>query len=298
MNHFEENTVSQKKRLIYNFIRRKYITWFYKISFLKIYSIIVLFFMFMPICMLIVLSFSKNVTGVFPLQGFTLDWYRAAFDKSVIWPALVNSIKVAAGTSLFSAFLGIPAAFAFTRYSFRYKNLLRILITLPISIPKLLIGISLLSFFAFLSIPRSLVTVTIVHVVYCVPYIMLVLSARLQEFDHSIEEAANDLGATPFQVFRFITFPLIRSTVIGAMLLVFSLSFDMFVLTYFNIGAQSTLPMVIWSMLRLGINPSLNALCTMIIIVSVLLLLIAKQFGAVKFGQDNIELKVKHKKQI
>jgi spermidine/putrescine transport system permease protein len=127
---------------------------------------------------------------------------------------------------------------------------------------------------------------------------MLGLSARLQEFDHSIEEAANDLGATPFQVFRFITFPLIRSTVIGAMLLVFSLSFDMFVLTYFNIGAQSTLPMVIWSMLRLGINPSLNALCTMIIIVSVLLLLIAKQFGAVKFGQDNIELKVKHKKQI
>jgi ABC-type spermidine/putrescine transport system permease subunit II len=101
-------------------------------------------------------------------------------------------------------------------------------------------------------------------VVYCVPYMLLVVSARLAEFDVAVEDAARDLGATPFQVFRLITFPLIWPTIIGGMLLIFAQSFDMFVITFFNIGAQSTLPMVIWSMVRLGINPSLNALGAMV----------------------------------
>ena len=257
---------------------------FTRIPFLQIYSALILFFMFLPVLMLVVLSFSKNATGVFPLQGFTLDWYRIAFNNRVIWPALENSVKIATGTAVISALLGIPAAFALTRRSFRFKNALRVFLTIPISMPKLLIGISLLSFFAFLSISRSLITVIIAHVVYCVPYMVLVVSARLQEFDFSVEEAAHDLGATPFQTFRQIIFPLIQPTIVGAMLLIFSLSFDMFVLTYFNIGAQSTLPMVIWSMLRLGINPSLNALCALIIAISIVLLFIANRFGVIKLG--------------
>jgi len=113
---------------------------------------------------------------------------------------------------------------------------------------------------------------------------VLVVSARLTEFDFSIEEAAQDLGATPAQTFWQITFPLIRPTVIGAMLLVFAQSFDMFVISFFNIGAQSTLPMVIWSMMRIGINPSLNALGSMIMGVSILILILANRFGGIKFG--------------
>ena len=113
---------------------------------------------------------------------------------------------------------------------------------------------------------------------------VLAVSARLQEFDFTVEEAAHDLGATPFRTFRMIIFPLIRPTIVGAMLLIFSLSFNMFVITYFNIGAQSTLPMVIWSMLRPGIDPSLNALATMVIAVSIGLLFLANRLGAIKLG--------------
>ena len=169
-----------------------------------------------------------------------------------------------------------------TRRSFRFKGLLRGLLVLPVSLPTLLIGISLLSFFALLSVTRSLVTVTIGHVVYCVPFMLLVVSARLAEFDTSVEDAARDLGATPFQAFRLVTFPLIRPTIVGGMLLIFAQSFDMFVITFFNIGAQSTLPMVIWSMVRLGINPSLNALGAMVLAFSVLVLVAAHRLGGVK----------------
>jgi spermidine/putrescine transport system permease protein len=255
-----------------------------RLPILQVFSALALLFLFLPVLMLVTLSFNDNITGVFPLKGFTLKWYTAAFENKILWPALRNSIIVALGTAVVSALLGTPAAFGLIRYSFRYKNALRGLLALPMSLPTLLIGIALLSFFALLSISRSLLTVTIGHVVYCVPYMLLVVSARLAEFDFTVEEAAQDLGATSFQTFRMITFPLIRPTIIGAMLLIFAQSFDMFVITFFNIGAQSTLPMVIWSMVRLGINPSLNALGAMIMAFSVILLIVAHRFGGVKLG--------------
>ena len=249
---------------------------------LEIYAALALLFLFLPVMMLVVLSFNSAVTGIFPLKGFTLKWYDQALHNRIIWPALQNSLIVAISTAVVSALLGTPAAFILTRRSFRFKSLLRGLLVLPMSLPTLLIGISLLSFFATLSVTRSLLTVTIGHVVYCVPYMLLVVSARLAEFDFTIEEAARDLGATPFQAFRRVTFPLIRPTIIGGMLLIFAQSFDMFVITFFNIGAQSTLPMVIWSMVRLGINPSLNALGAMVMGFSILVLVVANRLGGVK----------------
>ena len=249
---------------------------------LEIYSGLALLFLFLPVLMLVVLSFNTSVTGIFPLRGFTLAWYERAFENRIIWAALQNSLVVAISTAVVSALLGTPAAFILTRRSFRFKGLLRGLLVLPVSLPTLLIGISLLSFFALLSVTRSLLTVTIGHVVYCVPYMLLVVSAQLAEFDFAVEDAARDLGATPFQAFRLVTFPLIRPSIIGGMLLIFAQSFDMFVITFFNIGAQSTLPMVIWSMVRLGINPSLNALGAMVLGFSVLVLLVAHRLGGVK----------------
>jgi spermidine/putrescine transport system permease protein len=235
--------------------------------------------------MLIILSFNNNVAGLFPLEGFTLKWYAKVLDNKIIWVALKNSVVIALGTAVIAAVLGTPAAFALTRSNFRFKNLFRSILTIPMSLPTLLIGIALLSFFALISFPRSLLTVIIGHVVYCVPYMVLVISARLAEFDFIVEEAAQDLGATPLQTFFLITFPLIRSTIITAMLLIFAQSFDMFVISFFNIGAQSTLPMVIWSMMRIGIDPSLNALGTMIIGLSTLLLILANRFGGMKYSR-------------
>ena len=251
---------------------------------LQAYSALAILFLFLPVLMLVVLSFNSNATGVFPLSGFTLDWYREAFQNKIIWPALRNSAIVAFFTAVVAAALGTPAAFGLTRYNFRFKNLLRGMLVVPMSLPTLLIGIALLSYFAFLSIPRSLITVIIGHVVYTVPYMVLVVGARLAEFDFTVEEAAQDLGATPAQTFHMITFPLIRPSIIGAMLLIFAQSFDMFVITFFNIGAQSTLPMVIWSMMRRGINPSLNALGTMVMAFSIFLLFLANRFGGMKLG--------------
>jgi spermidine/putrescine transport system permease protein len=255
-----------------------------KLPILQAYSALALLFLFLPVLMLMLMSFNSSVTGVFPLQGFSFKWYGVALQNKIIWPALKNSLIIAVATATVSAVLGTPAAFALVRHSFRFKNLIRGIMVLPMSLPTLLIGISLLSFFAFLSVSRSLLTVIIGHVVYCVPYMLMVVSARLAEFDFSIEEAAMDLGATPLQTFRLVTFPLIRPTVLGAMLLIFAQSFDMFVITFFTIGPQSTLPMVIWSMMRTGINPSLNALGTMILLFSITLLTIAHKFGGVKLG--------------
>lgn len=251
---------------------------------LEAYSILALAFLFLPVLMLIVLSFNDNRTGVFPLSGFTLSWYAEIFENKIIWPALKNSLLVALATALVSALVGTPAAFGLVRYQFRFKSLLRLIVTFPVSLPTLLVGISLLSFLVFFSIPRSLITVVIGHVVYCVPFMVLSLTAQLTEFDFTVEEAAKDLGATPFQTFRLITFPMIRPTILGAMLLIFALSFDMFVITFFNIGNGSTLPMVVWSMMRYGINPSLNAIGVLIMAFSILLLLLAHRFGGVKFG--------------
>ena len=255
-----------------------------RIPTLQIYSLLALLFLFLPVIMLIILSFNSNTTGVFPLKGFTLDWYAKAFENKIIWPALRNSVVVALGTAIVAALLGTPVAFGLARFNFPFKNALRGILTIPMSLPTLLIGVSLLSFFALMSIARSLLTVIIGHVVYCVPYMVLVVSARMAEYDYTVEEAAQDLGATPLQTFLKITFPLIRPTIVGAMLLIFAQSFDMFVISFFNIGAQSTLPMVIWSMMRIGINPSLNALGTMIMGFSIILLILANLFGGIKFG--------------
>jgi spermidine/putrescine transport system permease protein len=251
---------------------------------LEIYSILTLVFLFLPVLMLVILSFNNNRTGVFPLEGFTLRWYEEIFNNQVIWPALKNSLIVALATAFVSALLGTPAAFGLVRYGFRFKAIFRVLITLPVSLPTLLVGIALLSFLVFFSIPRSLVSVVIGHVVYCVPFMVLSLTARLTEFDFTVEEAAKDLGATPFQTFLMVTFPLIRPTILGAMLLIFALSFDMFVITFFNIGHGSTLPMVVWSMMRYGINPSLNAIGVIIMAFSILLIVLAHRFGGVRLG--------------
>jgi len=255
-----------------------------RLSLLQVYSILALIFLFIPVLMLIILSFNSNRTGVFPLQGFSLRWYEEALQNQSLWPALKNSLVIAVATAFVSAVLGTPAAFGLTRSSFRFKNALRGLLVLPVSVPTLLIGISLLCFFVFFSVPRSLITVIIGHTMYCVPYMVLTLSAGLAEFDFTVEEAAQDLGATPFQTFRMITFPLIRPTILGAMLLIFAQSFDMFVITFFNIGRGSTLPMAIWSMMRYGINPSLNAIGTMVLTFSILLLVLAQRLGGVKLG--------------
>jgi spermidine/putrescine transport system permease protein len=155
-------------------------------------------------------------------------------------------------------------------------------VLVPITLPPIVIGIALLSFFAALDLPRSLLTVMISHVLFCAPFAILVMNSRLEGFDIAVEEAAQDLGANRFQTFRYITFPLIRPSLIGALMLTFGLSFDEFLVTFFVVGRKNTLPIVIWGMLRRGVSPSINAIATMVLIISMTLIVLANRYAKIR----------------
>jgi len=151
-----------------------------------------------------------------------------------------------------------------------------------VTLPGLLLGLSLLSFFIFLSIKLSLGTVVIGHLVYTLPYFVLVATARLERFDRMLEEAAQDLGCTPWQTFWKVDFPIIAPSIIGAAVIVFALSFDEFLITFFVIGTQSTLPMLVWSMMRMSIDPRVNAISVVLMVASMVLIYVLSKLVDLK----------------
>ncbi len=249
---------------------------------LKLYTIVIIIFLFLPVLLIVLFSFHNSPSLSFPFQGFSLRWYHEAFRRSDLIPALKNSLIVAFITAAASAILGILAGFGLTRIYSRLSRIIGIVANIPIMLPGLFLGIALLSYFAFFKIHLSLFTVILAHIIYTLPYFVLVMVARLDQFDITLEEASHDLGATTWQTFRYVTFPIIAPSIIGGALLVFALSFDEFLITFFVIGSQSTMPMVIWSMLRRTINPSVNAVATMIMVFSLLIILIGSRMTDLK----------------
>ena len=254
----------------------------FKFDFLTLYSVLLFIFLFSPIVIIILFSFNSSRASSFPMAGLSIKWYLEVIKSSIFISAVKNSIYVAIATSCFSVLIGTLASFGLTRYKFRFKNVVKLLVLLPVTIPPLLIGISLLSYFNIIKIPLSLLTVTISHLVFCIPFVVLVMNSRLEGFDFSVAEAATDLGANRLQTFRYVTFPIMRSSVIGVGMLAFALSFDEFLITFFTIGADNTLPLVIWGMLRRGISPAVNAISTLVLIASLLLILVANKLARFK----------------
>jgi spermidine/putrescine transport system permease protein len=246
----------------------------FRMSWLTLYTVSVVIFLFLPVLLIVLFSFHRTPSLSFPFEGFSLRWYREAINRSDLLPALKNSLVVASLTASFSALLGTLAGFGLTRIRSKFSATVGAISKVPIMLPGLVFGIALLSFFSMLNTRLSLGTVIVAHIVYALPYFVLVMVARMGQFDQTLEEASQDLGATPWQTFRLVTFPLIAPSVIGGTLLVFALSFDEFLITFFVIGSQSTMPMLIWSMLRRTINPSVNAIATLIITISLALILI------------------------
>jgi ABC-type spermidine/putrescine transport system permease subunit II len=243
-----------------------------RISWLKIYSIIVVIYLLFPLFIITLFSFNSTPAISFPIRGLSLRWYGEVFRNPIFISSLKNSLLVASFTTLLCVSVGILAALATTRYKFRLKGAVRGLFLLPLSLPGLFIGISLLSYFISLQIKLSLGTVIIGHLIYTLPYFFLVASTRLERFDRILEEAAQDLGCTPWQTFWKVNFPIIAPSIIGAATIVFALSFDEFLITFFVIGTESTLPMLVWSMMRRSIDPRVNAISVVLIISSILLL--------------------------
>jgi spermidine/putrescine transport system permease protein len=254
-----------------------------RIPWLKIYAFLILFLLFVPLMLIVIFSFNDNLLGVFPLTGFTLKWYQDILTNRLYIGGFKNSAIVATFSAIGAGILGTLGAYSLNRYRWRMKGPALGFLTLPILIPSLVLGIALLSYFTLVGIKLSLGTVVLAHVVFATPYVILIMNSRFHNFDWAIEEAARDLGANSFERFRYVLFPLIRPSMIGAMLLVFAISFDEFVVTYFVIGPQSTMPMIIWSMLRRGISPVLNSVSTILLILSFTLLVLALRVFKVKF---------------
>jgi spermidine/putrescine transport system permease protein len=256
-----------------------------------------LLFLFVPIAVVILFSFHSTGGLSFPFRGFSLRWYREVFGSPEFRDATKNSLIVATATAGITLILGTLAAYGLSRTRSRLRGPLALLFFLPLTLPGLFIGLSLLVFFTQVELRLSLASVTIAHLVYVFPYFLLVAMAALNRLDVALEEAAADLGANAWLVFRRVTLPQVWPVLAGAASLAFALSFDEFIITFFVIGADSTLPMFIWSTLRRTVDPSINAISTLLLAVTLLLFVLtfvltfrgARRHGGAIGGDELVE---------
>lgn len=241
---------------------------------LFVYSLLVFAFLYIPIVIVMVFSFNDSKLGTV-WTGFTFDWYIKLFSNQQIFDALMNSLFIAVIVTITSTVLGTLAALAVHRYTFVGKKSMDFLFLIPVIIPDLVIAVALLAIYGMLNLNLSLITIIPGHVVWGISFVMLVVLARLQGLDRSLEEAAKDLGANEWQTFWRVTFPLIFPGVLAGALLTFTLSLDEFEVSFFTSGPSSTtLPVLIYSMVRLGVSPEINALSTIMILIIVLAIVI------------------------
>lgn len=243
-------------------------------------TLAVMAFFYLPIGVLILNSFNASRFGT-GWQGFTWKWYERLLERQDLWLALMNSLKVATFASLLSMILGTAAAFALQKYRSRLQTVHHLLITIPLVLPEILMGMSLLLLFVSVGQSLSLLTVTIAHTTFCLSYVTLIVLARLQDFDFSLVDAARDLGASKVQAFRKIVIPLLAPGILAGGLLAFTLSIDDFVVTFFVKGPGSdTLPIVIYSMIKKSREfPVINALSTLLLILTFIAVWISQRLA-------------------
>jgi spermidine/putrescine transport system permease protein len=238
-----------------------------------------LVFLYLPLAMVVLFSFHRTGAVSFPFTGFSLRWYRETLGDEIFRTTLWNSTFVAVCVSIVTLLIGTMAAYGLTRCPQRLRAPLVLLFFLPITLPGLFVGIALLVYFARLDIQLSLTTVMIGHFVYVFPYFLLVAKAALDRLDPALEEAAADLGASPWKIFRKVTLPLIWPVLAGATALAFALSFDEFIITFFVIGPDSTLPMFMYSRLHRTVDPSINVVSTLLLGITLVLWVVAFAFA-------------------
>ena len=243
---------------------------------LGIWTAMVLVFLFAPLFVVALFSFNDSPISRFPLSGFTFDWYSRLFSNAAMHRAIANSLIVAVTTVGIGLPLGITAAVGIRYSGGRVAAALRALSLTPMMVPRLIVAIALLTLYNLVRGDLSLLTVISGHVVMTLPYVTLISSARLASFDRSMEEAAWDLGAGAVTIFKEITIPFLKPAIIAAGLMSFTLSFDEVIVTFFTTGTENTLPMVIWSMLRFGLTPEVNAIATLTTMVSATFAVVAE----------------------
>jgi len=233
-------------------------------------------FLYLPLVIVVVYSFNDSRLNA-EWVGFTLTWYRTLFADDDMLVAARNSLVIGLCASAVSTVLGTMAGFAMHRWKTR---VLPILVLTPIAIPEILVGVSLLIFFVLLNFTLGLVSVAIAHIAFCIGFVAIVVRARMAGMDESLTEAARDCGATPWQAFRYVTLPLIMPGVIAGALMAFTLSIDDFVITFFTAGAGTvTLPLQIYSMIKIAVTPEVNAVSTLLMLLTLLLIVIASRLS-------------------
>jgi spermidine/putrescine transport system permease protein len=244
------------------------------------WTLLLLAALYAPILVMSAFSFNESRHST-AWTGFTLRWYRELFEDRTIGGELWNTFAIAAASTVLATVLGTMAALA-ARPAFRGKRLYATLVSLPVMIPDIVLAVALLALFRAAEAGLSLGTAVLGHTTFNLAYVAVVVSARLQGLDRSVELAAADLGATPGQVFRRVTLPAILPGVLSGAILAFTLSFDDFVITYFTTGAgDGTLPVRIYSMVRFGVTPEMNAVSTLVLAASLVLVVTALRLSRV-----------------
>jgi spermidine/putrescine transport system permease protein len=238
--------------------------------FLATWTGLVFVFFYLPIAILILFSFNESRLNIV-WTGFTFQWYAALWRDSVLVRALQNSLIVAAATTVVSVLLGTVGGWLLYRYRYRASGLLETLVFLPMIVPEVILGVSLLILFVTIGMQLGYTTIVISHVTFCFPFVMAAVQARLSGLDPSLEEAALDLGATPLQAFTKVLVPYLMPAIVSGALMTFTLSLDELIVTYFTASAGTrTLPLEIFGRVKKGLDPSLNAISTVFILVTVL----------------------------
>ncbi len=241
---------------------------------LNVYAALALIYLLVPIAIIILFSFNDTQSKFnFVWQGFTLDYWKDPFGVPGLSEAMVNSLKIAALSTVVATILGTMMALALVRYQFRGRGPTNLFIFLPLATPEVVLGASLLSLFLTIGFATGFTTILIAHVMFNISFVVVTVRSRLIGFDRNLEEAAQDLGANGFQTFLRVTLPLIAPGVLAAALLAFALSIDDFVITNFNSGSTVTFPLFVWGAARVATPPQINIIATMIFLVTVTLMI-------------------------
>jgi spermidine/putrescine transport system permease protein len=239
-------------------------------SWIRLHTVVVYIFMFLPVAVVVLLSFNASQFGSFPMTGLSLKWFVALWNNDAIVRAFQVSFLLGGLTALISTTLGVLASLALVRYNFPGKQFMSTVLIAPILVPEVVLAVALLLFLRFLNMPKSFVLLLLGHVIFTMPFVVLVVQARLMGITRNVEEAAMSLGASPVQTFFTITLPLLAPAIFAGALFAFTISFDDITGTLFwKPGGVETVPTQIFAMLRNSISPEINALGTVMILLTV-----------------------------
>lgn len=228
--------------------------------------VLVFIFLFLPILILILFSFNTSKLNIL-FEGFTLKWYRELFNNPMLLEALRNTLIVAVTSTVVSTIIGTISAYGLSKYDFKFKKFINELLYIPVIIPEIVLGISLLSIYALLKVELGMFTLILSHIAFSIPFVIINVNSAIEGMNPNLEQAASDLGAGKLKTFFHIVIPSLMPGILSGAQLAFTLSLDDVVISYFTAGPESnTLPLQIFSMIKTGVTPDVNALITILLL--------------------------------